>query len=317
MSNTLLRPCLKAVTHLATVGKLATNSTCELLRCFWWEELDQHPYSFDLVSSDFHLFGPLKNHLNGKRFNNDMIVQLSIMTWLHGLETDFCYALVYRWNKCLVKDGDYVPISISALCVIPPTNEIRLKLENRVAAFQENGNSKNVRESFLCSVFQATYRKLHSFANFKSFLLLVCKFQVIFVTVRQKSGCDSLLSGFVNRYPSRYTERWLFKKTIWVRAVEIKLDSLPDSEVQVLRNKFQNVFGKNSGYNKMCKIAQVLEGVPVGEIDGVCVCDIPLFKYARLTSCDVERSFSQYKSLFRDNRHAFVMDNLEMTLVVH
>ncbi|KAJ4426495.1 hypothetical protein ANN_27309 [Periplaneta americana] len=67
----------------------------------------------------------------------------------------------------------------------------------------------------------------------------------------------------------------------------------------------------------MCKVAQVLEGIPVGEIDGVCVCDILLFKYARLTSCDMERSFSQYKSLFRDNRHAFVMENLEMTFVVH
>ncbi|KAJ4450654.1 hypothetical protein ANN_02083 [Periplaneta americana] len=74
---------------------------------------------------------------------------------------------------------------------------------------------------------------------------------------------------------------------------------------------------QNSGYKKMCKVAQVLEGVPVGEIDSVCVCDIPLFKYARLTSCDVETSFSQYKSLFRDNRHAFVMENLEMTFVVH
>ena len=68
---------------------------------------------------------------------------------------------------------------------------------------------------------------------------------------------------------------------------------------------------------KMCKVAQVLEGVPIGEIDGICVCDIPLFKYARLTSCDVERSFSQYKSLFRDNGHAFVMENLEMTFAVH
>ncbi|KAJ4439034.1 hypothetical protein ANN_14990 [Periplaneta americana] len=66
----------------------------------------------------------------------------------------------------------------------------------------------------------------------------------------------------------------------------------------------------------MCKVAQVLEDVPVGEIDGVCVCDIPLFKYARLTSCDVERSFSQYKS-FRDNQHSFVMENLEMTFVVY
>ncbi|KAJ4444661.1 hypothetical protein ANN_06458 [Periplaneta americana] len=48
----------------------------------------------------------------------------------------------------------------------------------------------------------------------------------------------------------------------------------------------------------------------------VFVCDIPLFKYTRLTSCDVERSFSQFKS-FRDNRHALVMENLEMTFVVH
>ncbi|KAJ4435620.1 hypothetical protein ANN_18236 [Periplaneta americana] len=66
----------------------------------------------------------------------------------------------------------------------------------------------------------------------------------------------------------------------------------------------------------MCKVDQVLEDVSIGEIDGVCVYDIPLFKYARLTSCDVERSFAQYKS-FRDNRHAFVMENLEMTFVVH
>ncbi|KAJ4450390.1 hypothetical protein ANN_01814 [Periplaneta americana] len=102
-----------------------------------------------------------------------------------------------------------------------------------------------------------------------------------------------------------------------VRAVEIKLDSLPCSEAQILRDRFQNVFGKTVDIKKCVNFAQVSEGVPVGEIDGVCVCDIPLFKYARLTSCDVERSFSQYKSLFRDNRHAFVMENLEMTFVVH
>ncbi|KAJ4437292.1 hypothetical protein ANN_17430 [Periplaneta americana] len=54
-----------------------------------------------------------------------------------------------------------------------------------------------------------------------------------------------------------------------VRAVEIKLDSLPDPEAQLLRDKFQNVFGKNSGYKKMCKVAQVLEDVPVDEIDGL------------------------------------------------
>jgi histone-lysine N-methyltransferase SETMAR len=36
-----------------------------------WELLDHPPYSPDLASSDFHLFGPLKSHLGGKRFADD------------------------------------------------------------------------------------------------------------------------------------------------------------------------------------------------------------------------------------------------------
>ncbi|KAJ4433092.1 hypothetical protein ANN_15349 [Periplaneta americana] len=126
-----------------------------------------------------------------------------------------------------------------------------------------------------------------------------------------------LATYYTNQTSDAYKQLFFLLHISEVRAVEIKLDSLPGSEAQLLRDKFQNVFGKNSGYKKMCKVAQVLEDVPVGEIDGVSVCDISLFKYARLTSCDVERSFSQYKSLFRDNRHAFVMENLEMTIVVH
>jgi hypothetical protein len=31
------------------------------------------PYSPDLTPSDFHLFGPLKNHLGGKRFADDRV----------------------------------------------------------------------------------------------------------------------------------------------------------------------------------------------------------------------------------------------------
>ena len=92
-----------------------------------------------------------------------------------------------------------------------------------------------------------------------------------------------------------------------VQAVEMNINSLPG--LKVLKDKFKNLFEKNNGFKKLCIVAQVLEGIQVGELHGVSISDIPLFKYARLTSCDVERSFSQYKALFRDNRHAFVMEN--------
>jgi hypothetical protein len=36
-----------------------------------WELLEHPPYSPGLALSDFHVYGPLKNHLRGKRFVDD------------------------------------------------------------------------------------------------------------------------------------------------------------------------------------------------------------------------------------------------------
>jgi hypothetical protein len=51
----------------------------------------------------------LKKHLGGRRFATDGEVQQAVMSWL---DTDFFYAgidaLVYRWDKCFGKYGDYV-----------------------------------------------------------------------------------------------------------------------------------------------------------------------------------------------------------------
>jgi histone-lysine N-methyltransferase SETMAR len=89
-----------------------TNRTREFLWCYNWEVLDHPPYSPDLALSDFHLFGPLKKHLGGRRFATDGEVQQAIMSWLQALDTDFFCAgidaLVYQWNKCFGKYGDYV-----------------------------------------------------------------------------------------------------------------------------------------------------------------------------------------------------------------
>jgi hypothetical protein len=97
-------------------GQLArphtTNHTCELLRRYNWEVLDHPPYSPDLAQSDFHLCGPLKKHLFGRWFATNSEVQQAVMSWLQALDTDFLYAgidaLVYQWDKCLGKYGDYV-----------------------------------------------------------------------------------------------------------------------------------------------------------------------------------------------------------------
>jgi hypothetical protein len=54
----------------------------------------------------------LKKHLGGRRFAADGEVQQAVMSWLQVLDTDFFYAgidaLVYRWDKCFGKYGDYV-----------------------------------------------------------------------------------------------------------------------------------------------------------------------------------------------------------------
>jgi histone-lysine N-methyltransferase SETMAR len=63
------------------------NRTCELLWRYNWEVLDHPPYSPDLAPSDFHLFGPLKKHLGGRRLATDGEVQQDVMSWLQALDT--------------------------------------------------------------------------------------------------------------------------------------------------------------------------------------------------------------------------------------
>lgn len=79
---------------------------------FNWEVLEHPAYSPDLAPSDFHLFGPMKKHLQGQRFNTVQEAQDAVKTWLNSLDTDFFHsgidALVTRCTKCLDKYGDYV-----------------------------------------------------------------------------------------------------------------------------------------------------------------------------------------------------------------
>jgi len=73
----------------------------------------EHPaYSPDLVPSDFHLFGPLKEALRGRRFSCDDDVKAPVHQWLRAQpKTSFADGikkLVRRWEKCIEKQGDYI-----------------------------------------------------------------------------------------------------------------------------------------------------------------------------------------------------------------
>jgi len=70
-----------------------------------WNVLPHPPYSPDLAPSDYQLFGPLKEHLGGKRFrNNDEVIQ-DVQEWLRWQPKDFFLSgirkLPDRWHKCI------------------------------------------------------------------------------------------------------------------------------------------------------------------------------------------------------------------------
>lgn len=77
-----------------------------------FEVLPHPPYSPDLAPCDFHLFGPLKTHLGGRRFKTDDDVKKAVHEWLRGQDKTFysagIQALPGRWRKCIEKGGDYI-----------------------------------------------------------------------------------------------------------------------------------------------------------------------------------------------------------------
>ena len=65
-----------------------------------------------MVPSDFHLFGPMKEHLWGQKFADDDKVMEAVQSWLKAmlksLFLEGIRKLVDRWTKCVAKQRDYV-----------------------------------------------------------------------------------------------------------------------------------------------------------------------------------------------------------------
>jgi hypothetical protein len=60
---------------ICLVGSIGTRVVMQEQQ---WEVLEHPPYSPDLASSDFHLFGPLKCHLSAEHFLDDEAVEREV-----------------------------------------------------------------------------------------------------------------------------------------------------------------------------------------------------------------------------------------------
>ena len=65
-----------------------------------------------MAPSDFHLFGPVKEHLRGQKFADDDEVMEAVQSRLKATPKSFFLVgirkLVDRWTKCVAKQGEYV-----------------------------------------------------------------------------------------------------------------------------------------------------------------------------------------------------------------
>ena len=65
-----------------------------------------------MAPSDFHLFGPMKEHLRHQKFADDEEVMEAVQSWLKATPKSFFLdgirKLVDRWTRCVAKQGDCV-----------------------------------------------------------------------------------------------------------------------------------------------------------------------------------------------------------------
>jgi hypothetical protein len=85
---------------------------------------------------------------------------------------------------------------------------------------------------------------------------------------------------------------------------------------KIIRIKFDDVLKRNPGFETIRKIGSILCGGNVENFD-MSPNILSRYKYAPLTSVDVERSFSLYKNILTNNRTRFTPENLEMYIVSH
>jgi len=94
-----------------------------------------------------------------------------------------------------------------------------------------------------------------------------------------------------------------------VQDIKRSFETFSDQNGKTVNKKLHQVLEKNSGLLTLIKISNILMGEETsGNLDGLPEDlnsnDLVFFKNAPITSVDVERSFSTYKTIISDNRRS-------------
>jgi hypothetical protein len=101
-----------------------------------------------------------------------------------------------------------------------------------------------------------------------------------------------------------------------------RIESVEGDIGRHVRQKLKAVLDGNKGYVTLGAISRILASEATEEDHNLeCLrkfsaAQLACFKYAPVVSCDVERSFSRYRAMLRDNRQSFTTEHIKMYFVV-
>ena len=95
---------------------------------------------------------------------------------------------------------------------------------------------------------------------------------------------------------------------------KLKLVSGPIGDV--VKKKIHAVTEKDPGYIDFKTINDIMSGRHTSKNLELSPSDIMCFKYAPITSVDVERSFSRFKNILRPNRRHLTFENLKEIVII-
>lgn len=101
-----------------------------------------------------------------------------------------------------------------------------------------------------------------------------------------------------------------------VESIREKMGALKQKE---FGHKLNAILSRNPGYEQIVKIRNAIyQNAQPGDeyVQILSPNELTMFKYAPLTSTDVERSFSEYGNVHTDQRKSFIFENLKHHLVV-